>query len=132
MTDQLRRRVLDWACTRTGSTPPGATLAGVVLRLGDYRLDRRRLSAPCPAPRREHCAARWPHRGKAGQADRSVHVVVDRFDAAAHEVGLVPEAGSAGVPQILLPPQLVRLRVAPALQAVEVAPVLAHPSVRRD
>ena len=35
----------------------------------------------CPAPRREHGAARWPHRGEAGQAGRSVHVVVDRFDA---------------------------------------------------
>ena len=39
--------------TRTGSTPPGATLAaGVVLRLGDHGLDRRRLAAPpCAAPR---------------------------------------------------------------------------------
>ena len=37
---------------RTGSTPPGATLAGVVLRLGDHGFDRRRLAAPCPAPRR--------------------------------------------------------------------------------
>ena len=30
----------------------GATLAGVVLRLGDHGFDRRRLAAPCPAPRR--------------------------------------------------------------------------------
>ena len=52
MTDQLRRRELDCACTRTGSTPPGATLAGVVLRLGDHGLDRRGLAAPCPARRR--------------------------------------------------------------------------------
>ena len=52
MTEQLRRRELDCACTRTGSTPPGATLAGVVLRLGDHGFDRRRLAAPCPAPRR--------------------------------------------------------------------------------
>ena len=52
MTDQLRRRELDCAMQRTGSTPPGATLAGVVLRLGDHGFDRRRLAAPCPAPRR--------------------------------------------------------------------------------
>jgi hypothetical protein len=41
-------------------------LAGVVLRLGDHGLDRRRLAAPCPAPRRAENIA--PRAGRAAIA----------------------------------------------------------------
>jgi hypothetical protein len=49
-----------------------------------------------------------------------------RLYLAAAEVGLVPEAGAAPVPQELLPPLPVRPGPGPPLEGVEVTPVLAH------
>jgi hypothetical protein len=49
-------------------------LAGVVLRLGEHGLDRRRLAAPCPAPRRAENIA--PRAGRIG-AKRAM--LVGRF-----------------------------------------------------
>jgi hypothetical protein len=61
----------------------------------------------------------------------AVHVVEDRFHAAPHEVGLVPEPGAGRVAQEVLPPLLMRQLSGPALQGIEVAPLLPHPDVRR-
>src|SRR5499427_442025 len=76
-------------------------------------------------------AAGGRDRGELGQAD-PWHVDVDRLDLAAAEVGLMPEAGTAPVAQELLPPLPVRQGPGPALEGVEVTPVLTHPRMRRD
>ena len=108
-----------------------SSLAGVVVRLGDHRLNRRLLPVSCPAARREHRAASGPNRGKAGEANLWLDVVVDRLHATAHEVGLVPKACSTRVFEEPLPPELVRVGAGPPLQALKVPPVLAHTEVRR-
>jgi hypothetical protein len=69
-------------------------------------------------------------RGEPGQAGPR-HVDVDRLDLAAAEVGLMPKAGAAPVSQELLPPLLVRQGPGPALEGVEVTPVLTHSRMRR-
>jgi hypothetical protein len=71
-------------------------------------------------------------RGERQQPGRRVHVEKDRLDAAPDEVGLVPKAGPARVPQQRLPPPPVGLRSSPPLQRVEVPPVLADAQVRWD
>jgi hypothetical protein len=78
----------------------------------------------------EPCASasgeQGPRRGRCGgegeKSQRRWYVGVDRLDAAAQEVGLVPEAGAGGVAQERAPPLFVRERAGPALEGVEVAP----------
>src|SRR3569833_233165 len=53
-------------------------------------------------------------------------------DAALDAVGLVPEARALGILQEIDPPAAMDALPRPALQAVQVAPVLAHPQVGRD
>src|SRR5262252_3765116 len=76
-------------------------------------------------------AAGGRDRGELGQADPR-HVDVDRLYLAAPEVGLVPEASAAPVSQELLPPLPVRQGAGPALEGVEVTPVLTHSRVGRE
>src|SRR5436190_17504500 len=92
--------------------------------------DARRQFASFPhaqaAPGRKQRATGGRDRGEPGQADPR-HIDVDRLDLAAAEVSLVPEAGTAPVSQELLPPLPVRQGPGPALERIEVTPVLTHP-----
>ena len=92
------------ATTAGGSTPPGAInpltphrVPTLVMSSTISHVSAKFCSIAASRRAYKHCAARWPPRGKAGDAGRSVRVVVDRLDAAAHEVGLVPEAISTDV-----------------------------------
>lgn len=51
------------------------------------------------------------------ESDGSRHVVVDGLESAATEVGLVPEAGSSCIPEVLIPPHPMRLRAGPPVPA---------------
>src|SRR5262245_25290211 len=86
------------SCSRASvEIPLGDDWCGGVARAGGAR------------PRGKHRAPRGLDRREVQHADRLRHVVVDGFDAAAHEVRLVPEAGAAGILQELLPPDPMRL-----------------------
>src|SRR5215813_3766344 len=100
----------------------------VQLILGDAR--RRLASLPHAeaAAGRKQRATGWRDRGELGQAD-SRHVDVDGLYLPAAEIRLMPEAGAAPVPQELLPPLPVRQGPGPALEGIEITPVLAHSRV---
>src|SRR5882757_8231554 len=111
------------------------TLSALIVErlFGDHRSYGQGFLVPSGAmPGGEHRATGWLGGCEAGQAGRPGHVVVDGVDATAHEVRLVPEAGTTGVLEEVLPPLPVRLRTSPPLQAVEVAPVLPHADVNRN
>jgi len=109
----------------------GATVA-VVVALDDGRRAVLCLSAAGAATTREHRGACRPVRREACEADRSRDVLVDRLGCTAHEVRLVPEAGSARVLSETAATNADAARARPPLEAVEVSPVLAHPKVRRE
>src|SRR5215471_11154949 len=77
----------------------------------------------------EHRPARHGLGSEPLEPDRFGQVVVDRLHPAPHEVGLVPEPRSTRVAEELPPPGGMRLGAGPALEAVEVLPVLAHPHI---
>src|SRR5436190_6920276 len=66
------------------------------------------------------------------EAELRVHIIVQGFHSASHEVHLVPKAGAAGVAEVLLPPGTMRLRPSPPLHGFEVLPVPAHAEMQRD
>src|SRR5688500_17068232 len=82
---------------------------GIELRLGDRHRGRRASLHARPLTGREETSSRRPDRGKAQEADRLGHIVVNRFHSALEEIRLVPEPRAAGVLQELLPPLAMRL-----------------------
>jgi len=59
-------------------------------------------------------AACGKHRHEGRETRARAHVVVDRLHAAAHVIGLMPEAGPARILQEIAPPRPVRLALCPA------------------
>src|ERR1700733_573511 len=74
----------------------------------------------------KHGAASGCDGSEAHESDGLRHIVVDGFHAALHEIGLVPEAGAAGVAQEILPPFTMGLGARPGKKCFRIAPVLAH------
>ena len=72
----------------------------------------------------EHATSSRVDGSKPQKPDVLDHVVVDRFHASVHEVGFVPEARSARVPEELPPPCAVRFRARPGFERIEVTPLL--------
>src|ERR1700694_4529191 len=88
-------------------------------------LRRLRLHFLFPAqtlPRAEHRALCNLHRSKAGEADRTIHIVVDRLHSTANEVCFVPKSGPTRILHEILPPFLVRQTSRPGFQSIEIAP----------
>src|SRR5277367_4219454 len=76
--------------------------------------DRFSMEISCGSMRcSEHRSARRHNRCKAHETAGPDDVVINCFHSAAHQIGLVPEAGSAGVAEKTLPPLSVRLRPGP-------------------
>src|ERR1700749_4922657 len=88
----------------------------VVRLLGNHRGHCQVFMPSGPVPGGEHRATGWLRGCEAGQAGWLGHVGVDRIDATAHEVRLVPEAGATGVLEEILPPPPVRFRTSPRFQ----------------
>src|SRR5215469_12690607 len=119
-------RLLPLSARRHSVRHPFAQATGLLL-VQVFFLDARRRSASFlhaqPTAGREQRATGRRDRGKLSQPSLG-HVDVDRLYLAAAEVGFMPEPGAASVPQELLPPLLVRQGAGPALEGVEVTPVL--------
>src|SRR5271166_6616793 len=98
---------------------------GVIVILRNDGRGHELLIAAYPLPRRESRTAGLLHRSETRHSDPR-HVIVNRFHATAHQIGLMPESRSAGIFQELLPPLPVGLRTGPTLQAFQVSPVLPH------
>ena len=87
---------------RNDGTPPFPTLGWIVQAE--------------PAEGKQSFACGRSGWSKVQKAYRLRHPVVDSFDPAFHEIGLIPEAGSLPVPRELLPPLMMRKRTRPALE----------------
>ena len=120
-------------CTSESARGPSAhTIPGIQVRFGDGRHDFGRSAPGDPSPCREHGSASRCCRCKREKTGCLDHVDVNGLHAAAHEVCLVPEPRSARVAHEAAPPFTMRCGTRPSLQRVEIAPVLAHPGMRRE
>ena len=81
--------------------------------------------------RTEHCPLRRARRREFPEPEGRIHVVVDCLHSATNEISLVPETGSSGIADEILPALLVRDGPRPGLERIEIASVLAHPNLQR-
>src|SRR5699024_1931009 len=72
------------------------------------------------------------YRSKAPKTNALKDIDINRFHAAGFEIRLMPETGTAGVAQELLPPDTMRIGARPSLERLEVAPVLADTQMWRQ
>src|SRR4051812_29112830 len=107
----------------------GNRCVSIELGFGHRPGDGRCTAKTRAVARREHGTTRRTLRREPEETDIDRHVAVHRFHSPTHEVGFVPEAGAARITLKLLPPDTVRLGTRPALECIEVAPVLPHPDV---
>src|SRR5699024_990596 len=115
--------------TAVGSDP---ALSAVEIVFGNSGWLRRRTVLLGALAGGEHGTTRTALRRKLQETDILRHIDVNRFHAAAHAIGLVPETRAARIAQELPPPVAVRLGARPGFQRVEILPLLAHADVRQQ